>query len=86
MDVGELKNFQTVQKMNTIYKINSGNGAQLCVTCRTIIHAGEKSKHLLCPECQEKTIKLLKLTQDGNFLPEELQEEINNFLNDLEDE
>ena len=72
--------------MNTIYKINSGNGAQLCVTCRTIIHAGEKSKHLLCPECQEKTIKLLKLTQDGNFFFFFLQEEINNFLNDLEDE
>ena len=32
-----------------------------------------------------KAIELLKSTLDGNFLPEELQDEIEEFLNSLED-
>jgi hypothetical protein len=36
--------------MKRIFKLNGGNGAQLCNVCRTIIHTGDKSDALLCPK------------------------------------
>ena len=67
--------------MAPINKI-SGN---LCSICRTII-SSEPGNNLMCQKCQQKAIELLQLTMDGNFLPEELQDNIEEFLNNLEDE
>lgn len=65
--------------MNPVNKM-SGN---ICSICRIII-SYEAGNNLLCPKCQEKAVELLQLTMDGDFLPEELQDNIEEFLNSLE--
>ena len=71
--------------MKPTHKFNSGNKATLCKSCRCIITEGFTNE-LLCTECQEKAIELLILTQDGNFLPDELSIDVYKFIEHLYDE
>ena len=71
--------------MKPTHKFNSGNKATLCKSCRCIITEGFTNE-LLCTECQEKAIELLTLTQDGNFLPDELSIDVYKFIEHLYDE
>lgn len=50
---------ETTDKIKPIHKFNNGNGATLCKSCSVII-ATTITQDLLCPECQEKALKLLK--------------------------
>lgn len=45
-----------MKEIKPIYKYNNGNGAMICVKCRTIISTGPKTKELYCDKCKE-TIK-----------------------------
>ena len=40
--------------MKPIYKFNNGNGAMICVKCRTIISTGPKTEELYCEKCKPK--------------------------------
>ena len=81
--------------MQPIYKLNSGNGAQICITCRNIIHTGEKSEHLLCPKCQKEALELLEVGSemlmwcsllDKSGQAKNSSDKINEFLNKELDE
>ena len=50
---------EITDKIKPIHKFNNGNGATLCKSCSIIIVANI-TEDLLCPECQEKALKLLK--------------------------
>jgi hypothetical protein len=41
-------------KIKPIHKFNSGMGAMLCNTCRTIISTGPATKELYCEKCKPK--------------------------------
>ena len=45
--------------MNPIHKLNNGNGGTLCHVCNVIIST-KLTSDLLCSNCQERAIKLLK--------------------------
>ena len=60
----------------------SGN---LCSVCRTII-SSEPSNNLMCPKCQEESIKLLKElveTGDDIFAIIEVMDKSSRFLKEL---
>ena len=56
---------ETTDKIKPIHKFNSGLGATVCCFCSVIINTG-LTEHLLCPECQEKALKLL--LESVNFM------------------
>ena len=65
--------------MKPIHKLNGGNKATLCKVCRTIIDR-DFTEHLLCPNCQEKAIKLLKQVLLINANSSEFEEFLINFI------
>ena len=66
-------------QMKPIHKLNGGNKATLCKVCRTIIDR-DFTEHLLCPNCQEKAIKLLKQVLLINTNSSEFEEFLTNFI------
>ena len=67
------------------HKLNGGNKATLCKVCRAIIDRGFTG-HLLCPNCQETAIKLLKQVVLIPTNSSEFEEFLTNFIEkDYED-
>ena len=56
---------EITDKIKPIHKFNNGNGATLCKSCSVIITTAI-TQDLLCPECQEKALKLL--SESVNFM------------------
>ena len=56
---------ETTDKIKPIHKFNNSNGATLCKSCAVIITT-DITQDLLCPECQEKALKLL--TESISFM------------------
>ena len=65
--------------MKPTHKLNGGDKATLCKVCRTIVDR-DFTKHLLCPNCQEKAIKLLKQVLLTNTNSSEFEEFLTNFI------
>ena len=71
--------------MKPTHKLNGGDKATLCKVCRTIIDRGF-TDHLLCPNCQENAIKLLKQVLLIPTNSSEFEEFLTNFIEkDYED-
>ena len=66
-------------QMKPTHKLNGSNKAILCKVCRTIIDK-DFTEHLLCPNCQEKAIKLLKQLLLINANSSEFEEFLINFI------
>lgn len=72
-------------QMKPTHKLNGGNKATLCKVCRAIIDRGFTG-HLLCPNCQETAIKLLKQVVLIPTNSSEFEEFLTNFIEkDYED-
>ena len=71
--------------MKPTHKLNGGNKATLCKVCRAIIDR-DFTEHLLCPNCQETAIKLLKQVVLIPTNSSEFEEFLTNFIEkDYED-
>ena len=65
--------------MKPTHKLNGGNKATLCKVCRTIIDR-DFTEQLLCPNCQEKAIELLKQVLLIDTNSSEFEEFLTNFI------
>jgi len=82
--------------MKPTHKLNGGIGATLCKSCSKIINTGFTSE-LLCTDCQEQALKLLKRVDtilaldssnftDGELIDQMFELNINEFIRHLYDE
>jgi hypothetical protein len=65
--------------MEPIYKYNNGNGAMLCVKCRTIISTGPKTEELYCEKCKPKQETLLGKTISKKDADKDSFEDVINY-------
>ena len=65
--------------MKPIFKFNGGNGAQLCVKCRIIIHTGPPSKRVLCNKCLSDLVYNRKTKHKEGYT----EKEINKLLSTI---
>ena len=73
--------------MKSVHKFNNGNGATLCLKCRTIITT-HFSKDLLCSKCQEEVLNILTLFTKSDDIGDISNAQVLgiNFLKEIEDE
>lgn len=72
-------------QMKPIHKLNGGDKATLCKVCRTIIDR-DFTEHLLCPNCQEKAIELVKYSYTTLKREGYGWRSLKEFLNEIENE
>ena len=82
--------------MKPTHKFNSGNKATLCKSCRCIITEGF-THELLCKDCQEQALKLLKKINiilaldssnitDSELIDNIFELDVDEFIKHLDDE